>query len=482
MPGRGAQTRGAPFQAHAILAYAVAGLVFLGHLAVGANRTNLALAFSVLWFALLAGLLSTQAWARRGLDEARLWPAAAAFALLLLAAGLSLTPLGIGGAHPIWTYVPAARATVSLDPYATLVEIIKLAALAAAFLVGLVISADDDRAKGLLRAILTVGLGFTAWAFIDHVINPATLYGGLRPFGADRLSAAFGSGNTAATLFGALTLLGLVDLVRSYESVRPTGRFHARHIQRMAPKLTRPLLMLGLAATCLILTQSRAGMAATGGAGIALIGALTLSRSRPTAVSVPAIATILVVGGLLVGSVALNATALERRFLFFSADSLTRTQIFAAHWAAFQAAPWSGYGLGAFGHVNTMIMNDANLSALDAIGAAHDVYIQWLEEAGVLGAAPMLALIAIIAFQLVMGVVRRRRMRSWLLGIVAVTGLFALHGASDYALQTPSMALFFSLLLGAGVGIASRRRAAKAPQPKVVPTARGLAAQPGRGV
>jgi O-antigen ligase len=208
---------------------------------------------------------------------------------------------------------------------------------------------------------------------------------------------------------------------------------------------------------------------------------MTLSRSRPTAISLPAIATVLVIGGLLFGSLALNAAALQQRFLFFSADTLTRTQIFAAHWAAFQAAPWSGYGLGAFGHVNTMIMNDANLSALDAIGAAHDVYIQWLEEAGVLGAAPMLALMAIIGVQLVVGVIRRRRMRSWLLAIAAVAMLFALHGASDYALQTPSMALFFSLLLGAGIGIASRRRAARAPEPKAVATPPTMAMQPGRG-
>jgi O-antigen ligase len=268
------------------------------------------------------------------------------------------------------------------------------------------------------------------------------------------LSASFGSGNTAATLFGALTLLNLTDLARTIESVRPPGRFYVIHVPQAAPALARPLVALILSGTCLIQTLSRAGLAATFGAAVVLLGAMLLARSRATAVSAPLIATVAIVVGLMVASLALNSGLLEQRMAVFGSDTVGRTQILAAHWAAVQAAPWSGYGLGTFDHVNTMIMSASTFHVLEPIGAAHNVYIQWLEEAGCLGAAAMFATVAIIATQLVLGVVRRRRMRSWLLAILAVLSLYAMHGATDYALQTPSMALFLSLLLGVGVGIA----------------------------
>ncbi|HZC15303.1 MAG TPA: O-antigen ligase family protein [Caulobacteraceae bacterium] len=443
--------------------------MFAGHLAFGANRTNLALGFSTLWFVLLALMLFSQDWAARALNGMGLRAAGAGFACVLLLAVLSLTPFGLGGAHPIWSFVPGAPAVVSVDPYATLVEIVKLLALAAAFLIGCCFGADDDRAKGLIRAILVVGIGFSAWAFIDHIASPDLLFGGPRPSGPDRLSAAFGSSNTAATLFGALTLLNLIDLVRTYDGARPRGRFHGADLQPMISRLARPLLALVLAATCLILTFSRGGMAATAGVGVVLLGATALARSRPTAISAPVIATVSIVGGLLLGSLALNIDALQQRFLFFGPDALTRGQIFAAHWSAFLAAPWSGYGLGSFARINAMIMDTANLAALGTLGAAHNVYIQWLEEAGVLGAAAMFATIAVLAVQLAIGVVRRRRMRSWLLAIFAVLLLFLLHGASDYALQTPSMALFLSLLLGVGIGVSG------SPAPAPVKSAPGEA-------
>jgi O-antigen ligase len=446
-----------------VCAYLAAGLVFAGHLALGANRANLALALSAAWFAFLAALIVSRPWARQGIQATRLTLIGVPFAGLLLLTALSLTSMGAGGAHPIWSFTPGISATVSIDPYATVVEIIKLLALAAAFLVGVALGADDDSARRAMRALLLVGTAYCAWAFVDHALEPKLLFGTDRHFDPGRLSASFGSSNTAATLFGALALLNIVDLIRTHESVRPARRLHVGDIQRVAPPLARPLLALALAATCLILTESRAGIAVTVGVGVALLGAVGLTRSRPTALAAPIVGAVVL--GLALASVALNLGALQQRLLFVSADTLGRSQIFAAHWSAFEAAPLSGYGLGSFAHVNAMIMDQTNLAALKMIGAAHNVYIQWLEEAGVLGAAAMFATMGMVVLELAIGVVRRRRMRGWLIAIAGVLLLFLLHGASDYALEVPSMALFLSLLLGVGVGCAAQGATLAPPTP-----------------
>jgi len=435
--------------------YLVALLVFAGHLAYGANSDALALLFAALWFAVLAALAPSRLRFGAGVQLRRLVPVAIPFAAVLVLAGLQLTPWALGGPQSVWRWAPGATPVGTITPYATGLEILKLLALAAAFLVGFGLGADDDRFRLTMRAILTLGLVFAAWAFIDHAANPATLFGNPRQTSPGRLSAAFGSSNTAATLFGALTLLNVVDLARSYQGRRPEGPpFHISQIQRLGPYLARPLVALTLSLTCLVLTFSRGGIAATAASMLVLVGAMAVSGARRRSISVPVIgvAAALIVG--LAGYAMLShADMLQQRLVSAHEDSLSRGEIFAAHWAAALKAPVGGYGLGSFGRVNGLIMNSSDVATLDTLGAAHNVYIQWIEQAGFPGAAAMFATVAAIGVTLGVAAVRRARMRSWVLGIMAVLLLFLLHGASDFALEVPSMALWLSLTLGLGCGL-----------------------------
>jgi hypothetical protein len=74
----------------------------------------------------------------------------------------------------------------------------------------------------------------------------------------------------------------------------------------------------------------------------------------------------------------------------------------------------------------------------------------------------MFGLVVVIGAQLMIGAARRRRMRIWILAMAAILGLFTLDGVANSALDTPSMAIFLSLLLGVGVGAASHSGAAAA--------------------
>lgn len=443
-----------------VFCYAVALLVTAAHLAYGANSTPLSLLFAGGWFLLLS-LLLTRRDARAALERAPITAIAAAFALVLLACGLQLTPLAPGGPHPIWTFAPGAPAVASIDPYATLVEIVKLLALAAAFLVGAIVAARDDQANRLLRAILLVGAVYCAWAIFDHATEPSLLFGRPREFDPSRLSGSMGSANSAATLFGALFLLNIVDIARCYANSRPSRGFHASHLQTLLPSLARPVAACVLAFGCLVLTQSRAGIAASLAAAVALTALMLLTRrgriSPAASFGLSAAATVALV--FLVFSLPL----VEDRLPLLKSDSLVRGQIFSAHWAAFQHAPWSGYGLGSFRRVNAMIMNTADAPSLSTLGAAHNLYLQWLEETGLAGAAAMGLLMLATAAMLLRQAARPRRMRSWVLGVLAVLLLFAAHGTVDFALQVPSLALLLSLLLGIGVGLWPKAHPARAP-------------------
>ena len=433
----------------------VVALTYAGHLLFGANRNDLSLALSIAWLAALP-LLLTQSWARASIERAPLAWVGGAFALVLLAGVLSLTPLF--EPHPVWTMAPGAIRTVSIDPYSTWLELFKLLGLAAAFLVGVGFGGDDDRAKQLIQGLLVAGAVYSVWAFIDFETNRTLLFGQARHLDPSRMAASLSSANIAATLFGALVVLNVADLTRRIErqTERRTGGFQLRHLEGLLQAIAIPLVGLGVALTCLVLTLSRTGMAVTVAGVVVFLGVRAVLGAKKGAFAVPLIGMLVVVIGLAVASVAFNMGAVGDRVTSFHEDASSREAVYAAHWAAFLASPWQGYGLGTFAHINALAMNDANRAQLYGLGATHNVYIQWLEEAGAIGALPMFAVVGLIAARIIRGLRERQRVRLWLLGILSVLGLFLLHGATDFPLEVPSMTLFLSLLLGLGYRMARR--------------------------
>jgi len=438
-----------------VSAMLVVALTFLGHLIYGAKRDDLSLAFSIAWLIALP-LMLTQEWARKSLDRTPLiWPGAS-FALVILAGIASLTPLF--EPHPIWSLVPGAIKTVTIDPYATWLNLFKLLGLAAAFLVGAGFGGDDERAKQLIRTILLAGLAYGTWAFLSQELDRNTLFGQTRVWSPDRLSASLPSANIAATLFGALTVLNLADLLRRFDQQRErrTGRLQWRHLEAILQAVWLPLLGITVSVACLVLTVSRSGMAATVAGIVLFLGIRAVVSAKTGAWVAPLMGTLVVVLGLLIGFVALNLSALDERVAGLGDDAHTRATIFAAHWAAFLASPWQGFGLGTFAQINAMYVNDANRDSLYDITATYDVYLHWLEEAGLVGTIPMFATVLVVAVRIARGVVERQRSRLSLLGILCVLALFLIHGATDYPFEIPSMSLFLSLLLGVGYRMAKR--------------------------
>jgi O-antigen ligase len=139
-------------------------------------------------------------------------------------------------------------------------------------------------------------------------------------------------------------------------------------------------------------------------------------------------------------------------------NDLGRHDMAQAHWSAFMASPWLGYGLGSFDGINALVMTSANYPSLWNVHAAHNVYLQWLEEGGVLGAGAMFACLGAILWMIAKGSAQRSRMTGWLRGIVAASLVLLVHGLSDFALQVPSIAVQWAGLLGIGAGIALPRR------------------------
>lgn len=412
------------------LAAAGLGLIFLAHLAYGALRIEASLIAVAAAAILLLACLAAPGVRRDLLRVRGLALPATLFGLVLLAGILSLTSFGPAGVHPVWAYVGQAPGAATIDRSATTLELIKLLGLGCIFLVGAATGATDGRARTAVNLMIALSAVFGLWAFFNFATGAHGYLGG------NRLTATLGSANTAGTFFAMMVIVTLGPLLRDLRGVR------AGQALQVATGYWAALIIL---VGCLLTTASRGAALGTVTGVLALVVILLFAgRVSWSRVSLIMLTAIIVA----MASVYFVGELLLERFTNFERDADTRGEMFAMHWRAFLAAPLGGYGLGTFDTIHRILLDASNFNAMWTVRATHNVYLQWLEEAGLLGALPMFGAIAsVIVISLWRGL-RRTRMTYVLFALLAANLAVLVHGFTDFALQTPSVALMWSYLLG----------------------------------
>lgn len=424
-------------------------IIAAAHLFYGAAVMLPALVMSACLFVVLIAALACEP-ARRDLDRlSPAWLLTGLFGAVLGVAMLTLTPWVPGGGHAIWAW-SGGRAAPTLNRSATTLEILKLAGLAAPFLIGCVFGARTDNARRLYACILASGAIYAVVSLIRFTGQDAGTLSG------QRLAGGFDSPNIAGTLFGLLTVLALAWGLDAWHETR--GRRALNRSAALAPAAALSLLFLA----CLLLTASRGGMGATGLALAVFAGWAAYDRRQ-------ARGPLVVAGVLMTGAAAVihaqGNTLFLDRLGGLGAEHASRADLLAPHWRAFHDAPLFGVGLGAFPEQNNLIMTPENAEALSATVVLHNVYAQWLVEAGVIGAAPMLALVAVILGATARRGLGRGRNRILIAGLLAASLVVLLHAAVDAPLNTPSLCALWSLLLGLGFAMSQVRRQGDQPGP-----------------
>lgn len=423
----------------ALLAAAVAPL-YGAHLLFGANQPMAAQALTALCgLILLVGLAFPRL--RQALPQLKgLWPVAGLFALTIILAAVTLGSGPAGAAHPIWEWAGLPPA-ITVNRSATLLAMSQLLGLAALFLLGAM--AGSQRAWGVrLGSVILVGGAI--WAAIALVVFLSGAQIGV----PGRLAGGFLSANSAATMLGVLTVMATGWLLRALRESRELAG------PDRWSKLALAIAPLALLVFALILTGSRMGTLAT------LAGVLTLGVWQAFAEPGRSWRTLGVAAGVtLIAAVVvgLGNDLVLRRVAALDQDVDIRSVIFAVHWRAFLDAPLWGSGLGTFTDVNSYLMSAETYRELWSIRATHNVYLQWLQEAGLIGSAPMFGLIGfvIVAAALRAGTLSRG---GWALrALVAANVVVLVHGLTDYALQVPSIAALWALLLGVQFGFGQVR-------------------------
>lgn len=332
--------------------------------------------------------------------------------------------------------ITGAVSSLSLDPYATRLTVIFLAALLVYFAAMLAFIDSPRRLRIITYVIIIFGFALAFIGIIQKIISPTKIYGLLEAASGSPFGPFVNRHNFAAymemTLGVTLGLLFSGAVERDKRLLYFTG-----------------IALMGVA---LLMTQSRGGLVSF----VASLGFLTVlwlfkqdSKGREIKASGK---TILAGIGIAVAFIVLllwgvayigEDTSLTRFAEQQKIDDPTssRTEIWKTSVKMIAARPILGWGLGAYGVSYTQFDERNGISRPEQ---AHNDYLQVLADAGIIGALLGVFFIGSLFYQ---GWMRRKTKDVFRRGVAmgALTGCFSLlvHSFFDFTLHITAVGLLF---------------------------------------
>lgn len=428
-------------------------MIFLEVALDGGDRREIALTFAGVQTLGLAALL----WRSTRAGRALAVPSNIKYVALLYAALLAVLfsqflPFAHGLSKASWAYIAGAP-SITLDRFATAVEMAKLIGYAALFGCGLVISGQKGWANSVLDALVLGGGVYTVWAIAGFYLQGW----GVQVSGDGRLMASLPTPNVCAGVLGALATVSWNQTLRN----RPLVREHVHWQVQMLSLLTIrtglfPIVTLA-ELWALSLTASRAGAVSIACALVLITAVWSLLdvRSGLRLEKLRSNWGLLSIGCLLA---LISANPLGTRLAAAGAQT-DRSRYFGLYLSHLTQAPLTGYGLGTFKHFNPMLLKPAPGLYTWELGAMHNIYLQWIYEAGPFGAGLMFCLIGAVLLAIASALRRQSSGRSMLIASLGVSTMLVVHSAVDIDLQFPALASLWALLLGLAYGLTAGSRA-----------------------
>ncbi|WP_114395737.1 O-antigen ligase family protein [Oleisolibacter albus] len=376
------------------------------------------------------------------------------FVLLALWIAAQAIP-GLPGIHPVFSLAGdyfrgvgqtglAQAGTLSVAPDRTAEALIRWLAYGCTFLAAADLARQREQAWRLVQGTALIGLAYAAYGMLMYLAGiPLVLWVEKTGF-RDALTSTFINRNSFATYAGLSALCWMSWLLAALPSTAPHLPAPERRLRLIRHLLNRSLplavcLMLTLSAV--LLTKSRAGIAATLTGMIVLVLADLAARGLTMARALRAGAIIL--ASLAV--VAVSADGLATRLRWHGIADPLRS---AAADIMIEAVPdslWTGMGRGAFEPAFSLY-RDTRLAA--HFDRGHQDYLELLFEIGLPASLLLLGLSVAVAVSCILGLRRRQRDRTLPalgLGTLALVGV---HARFDFSLQIPAVAALLMLILG----------------------------------
>ena len=249
----------------------------------------------------------------------------------------------------------------------------------------------------------------------------------------------------AFALVWLLTRRGVLDFLDS-----ETAEERYRHIERLMPRIVVAVVLWGVVAAAIGMSQSRAGLIAALGTTLLLLVMALAYRGKGRRLDHPLLVASLP-AALAAGTLFCVLNIGRIPFLRFreNADLAEdyRVLIWRHSQDAFRLFPWFGSGLGTFREAFRRVQ-PATIHGL--VDQAHNEYLQLLVTGGVAGALLGAIALTSIAWLLVRGFFRQVHREEAAFALAGIGSLAALllHGAAEFNFSIPAIPATLAMVAG----------------------------------
>ena len=357
----------------------------------------------------------------------------------------------------LWQIAPGhAAGAVSVNPYETATEAMKLGAYVVAGALAVFLSRRHETAHRLYLCIVAGAFFFAVYGLYLSAVGSSQswlLTGVVSPYGR-AVSGGFVSKNSFAT-FDAVAIIACAPLI-AHEGAkrlligRGLRRFVASLVEFLSGKGALPVIAFIVMFVALLLSDSRGGLLACL-AGLFVLFALGVVVARRRRAGRIALAAGLVALGAMAVVFMLSGDSLAQRF-----DLLVETRgglelrpvMWSAALQAIAAHPYAGSGLGTFRDVYPLF---ADRFIPFIVNRVHSDYLELALGLGIPAAAAWVAALLFLVGRCVAGVVQRHRRRMYAAAAIGAAAVVGVHSLIDFSLQMPAVSLLFATVLGIGV-------------------------------
>lgn len=355
--------------------------------------------------------------------------------------------------HPLWREAAGAlgtpvRGAISLDPAASLSEASKFIAYGGVFWLALQFAASDHSARVIFWAVLFAAFANAVYGLIVQFSGGDTILWFKRWSYQGSVIGTFVNRNHFGAFCGLGLLVGFGYLLEELRRVSAGLSLRTlAGLLRVSENLSARLILLCIIVLTLglsvILSGSRGALTATGIGLTAFLAGASLSN-RISATRVLRFGIVLL-GAALV-AVAINGTVTLERLSAVGANMHQRLALYKATLTAIADRPLLGTGGGTFESVFLAYRPEAMWSALRRYDYAHNTYLEFGLEHGLVALAIMLFLAVWLMRRLIKGA-RTRRHNDVFPGVgIGATALVASHALIDFSLEIPAVAVAYLVI------------------------------------
>ena len=383
------------------------------------------------------------------------WPWMAAFIAAAGWAGLQATSITPASwSNPLWDAASSVletplRGAISIDPFDTVSAMLCLLAYGGIFWLALQLSRARRRAEIAFLALTSAGFAYAAYGLSVKFTGEEIVLWFHKSFYLSSVTSTFINRNNYATYAGLGLICASGMIIKQFSGLQLAPASwktrQLRILEALAGWRCTLLLAWITLVTALVLTESRGGVLSSFMGLLALMAAVTASRTlRRRHALMIGIIILLGCGAFAVFS----GDQVAERLASTDLDQEERPIVYQLAREQIAREPWLGTGYGTFEEAFRLVQTESVKGHWDR---AHNTYLENALELGIPAAVLLTLSAAALFIRCIIGLRKRKRDTIYPAMGVGATVLVACHALVDFSLQIPAISATYAFIIGVAV-------------------------------